>query len=103
MIIDGNPKEKRAMELMRTGNRAEGERLQNEFVAAFNEEYANKDHCPCQTACIHHGNCRECVTIHRGHQEHVPNCLRIMLNERIRALSELTEHTIANEIETPLA
>ena len=49
----------------------------------------------------HHGNCKECVAIHRAHQEHVPNCMRPMLNRKIRLLSELTEHTLANEIEPP--
>ncbi|MGN0764155.1 MAG: LPS biosynthesis protein, partial [Aristaeellaceae bacterium] len=38
---------------------------------------------------------------HRAHQEHVPNCMRTMLNRKIRLLSELTEHTLANEIEPP--
>ena len=41
------------------------------------------------------------MAIHRAHQEHVPNCLRPMLNRKIRALSELTEHTLAREIEPP--
>ena len=39
--------------------------------------------------------------IHRAHQEHVPNCMRPMLNQKIKLLSELTEHTIAEEIEPP--
>ena len=37
----------------------------------------------------------------RAHQEHVPNCMRPLINKKIRLLSELTEHTIANEIEAP--
>ena len=44
---------------------------------------------------------KECVAIHRAHQEHVPNCMRPILNSKIKVLSELTEHTIANEIEPP--
>ena len=101
MIIEGNPKEKEAMAAFYRGNRAEGLRLQEEFAAAFLEEYKDKDHCPCQKACRYHGNCKECVAIHRAHQEHVPNCMRPLLNSKIRALSELTEHTIAREIEPP--
>ena len=65
------------------------------------EEYKDKDHCPCRKACRYHGNCKECVAIHRAHQEHVPNCMRQMLNRKIRMLSELTEHSIASEIEPP--
>ena len=72
MIIDGNEIEKAAMKEFHKGNRKEGLRIQE-----------------------------ECVAIHRAHQEHVPNCMRPMLNKKIRMLSELTEHTIANEIEAP--
>ena len=83
------------------GNRQEGLKLQEEFAAEFREEYKDKDHCPCQKACRYHGNCKECVAIHRAHQEHVPNCMRPILNQKIKLLSELTEHTIAKEIEPP--
>ena len=101
MIIEGNPKQKEAMEAFHRGDRAEGLRLQEEFAAAFREEYKDKDHCPCQKACRYHGTCKECVATHRAHHEHVPNCMRPLLNKKIRALSELTEHTIALEIEPP--
>ena len=101
MIIDGNETEKHAMQEFHKGNRAEGHRIQEEFASAFRTEYADKDHCPCQKACRYHGNCKECVAIHRAHQEHVPNCMRPMINAKLRILSELTEHTIANEIEPP--
>ena len=97
MIIEGNEKEIEAMEQFHKGNRQEGLRLQEEFAAAFREEY--KD--PCKKACRYHGNCKECVAIHRAHQEHVPNCMRPIINAKIKLLSELTEHTIAEEIEAP--
>ena len=101
MIIEGNPKEKEAMKAFHEGDRAKGLKLQDEFAAAFREEYQEKDHCPCKKACRYHGNCKECVAIHRAHQEHVPNCMRPILNKKIKLLSELTEHTIADEIEPP--
>lgn len=101
MIIEGNEKEKAAMAEFHKGNRPEGLRLQEEFSSEFRTEYAEKDHCPCKKACRYHGNCKECVAIHRAHQEHVPNCMRPIINAKIRLLSELTEHTIANEIEAP--
>lgn len=44
-------------------------------------------------------NCKECVAIHRAHMEHVSNCMRPLVNNKLRMLLELTEHTIANEIE----
>ena len=57
MIIEGNEKEKAAMAEFHKGNRKEGLRLQEEFAAAFREEYKEKDHCPCKKACRYHGNC----------------------------------------------
>ena len=101
MIIEGNPIQKEAMDAFHKGDRTEGLRLQEEFAATFRREYREKDHCPCQKACRYHGNCKECVAIHRAHQEHVPNCMRPLINKKLKSLSELTEHTIANEIEPP--
>lgn len=101
MEIEKNQKELDAMEQFHLGNRAEGLRLQEEFAAEFREEYKDKDHCPCKKVCRYHGNCKECVAIHRAHQEHVPNCLRPVINAKLKFLSELTEHTLANEIEPP--
>lgn len=101
MIIDGNPKEKQAMEAFHRGDRQEGLRMQEEFAAEFRREYEDKDHCSCKKACRYHGNCKECVAIHRAHQEHVPNCMRPLLNNKIKLLSALTEHSLANEIDPP--
>ena len=101
MIIEGNPIQKEAMDAFHKGDRTEGLRLQEEFAATFRQEYREKDHCPCQKACRYRGNCKECVAIHRAHQEHVPNCMRPLINKKLKSLSELTEHTIANEIEPP--
>jgi hypothetical protein len=84
MKIEYNEKEIAAMAEFHKGNRAEGLRLQEEFASEFRKEYADKDHCPCQKACRYHGNCKECVAIHRAHQEHVPNCMRPMINMRLR-------------------
>jgi hypothetical protein len=101
MIIDGNPKLEEAMVAFHKGDRPEGLRLQEQFASEFREEYKDKDHCPCKKACSYHGNCKECVAIHRAHQEHIPNCMRPMINKKLKLLSELTEHTIANEIAAP--
>ena len=46
-------------------------------------------------------NGKVCVAIHRAHQEHVPNCMRPLINKKLKLMSELTEHTLANEIEAP--
>lgn len=101
MVIDGNEMEKAAMQEFHKGNRQKGLQIQEQFVSLFRKQYKEKDHCSCKKACKYHGNCKECVAIHRAHQEHVPNCMRPMLNQKIRILSGLTEHTIANEIYPP--
>ena len=89
MIIDNNETEKRAMKEFHLGNRKEGLKIQEEFASAFRTEYAHKDHCSCTKACIH-----------RAHQEHVPNCMRPIINKKIAVLSELTEHTYADQLRT---
>lgn len=93
MRIDGNETERRAMEAFHRGDRAEGMRIQDAFIAEFREAYAGKDHCSCEKACKFHGRCVECVAIHRAHQDHLPNCFHPMVNERVHALSALTEHS----------
>ncbi|MFT3982905.1 MAG: LPS biosynthesis protein [Lachnospiraceae bacterium] len=97
MDIEGNKKEVEAMSEFHKGNRQEGLRLQEEFTAEFREAYKDKDHCSCQKACRYHGNCKECVAIHRAHQEHVPNCMRPIINSKIRILSGVTENTVWND------
>ncbi len=101
MRIDRNETEIAAMAAFHRGEKDEGERIQAEFVAEFRKEYADKDHCPCQVACRYHGKCKECVAIHRAHQEHVPNCLHPLINQKLKVISEMTEHTLAREIEPP--
>lgn len=91
-MIDNNEKEMKAMDLFKEGRGEEANKVQDEFVS---EVFASgEDHCSCKAAgCKHHGKCVECVIIHRGHGDHLPNCFRDMVNRRIKAVSELTEHT----------
>ncbi|WP_315120821.1 LPS biosynthesis protein [uncultured Clostridium sp.] len=98
MIIDNNPKEKEAMEAFRRGERSLGYKLQDEFVAELRENIGKVDHCTCKKACKYHGKCVECVAIHRAHRDHLPNCFRSLVNEKIEKLSELTEHSIVEQI-----
>ncbi|MBR2189535.1 MAG: hypothetical protein IJ860_09050 [Eubacterium sp.] len=49
------------------------------------------DYCSCPEACPHHGNCWECVLIHRGHRDHLPYCFWDMINEKLYGLERLTE------------
>lgn len=91
-MVDDHDTEKRAMALFRAGEHEAATRLQDEFLAEVKS--AGVDHCSCPNNCKFHGKCVECIIIHRGHGDHLPNCLRTMVNRRIAAISELTEHTL---------
>jgi hypothetical protein len=86
------------MQAFKRGERALGHKLQDEFVAELRESKEKEDYCSCEKACKYHGKCVECVAIHRAHREHLPNCFRSLVNERIEILSELTEHSIIEQI-----
>ncbi len=91
MTIDDNEIEKQAMEAFRKGDDRTGHQIQNRFLAEVRA--SGQDHCSCTVKCPHHGHCVDCVVIHRGHQDHLPNCFHPMVNRRIGAVSELTEHS----------
>lgn len=98
MIIDGHPKEKEAMKEFHRGNRTEGLKIQDEFIKDLRDAMKTQDHCSCKKACKFHGKCIECVAIHRAHQDHLPNCFRMMVNQKILKISELTKHTIIDDL-----
>lgn len=52
------------------------------------------DYCSCPEDCPHHGNCWECVLIHRGHRDHLPYCFWDMINEKMYAMQRLTEGSL---------
>jgi len=91
MKIDGNELAILQDQLYQQGRDAEGWEVKQEFLKQVRE---SGDHCPCQQACPHHGNCFECVTIHRGHRDHLPMCMWDMVNERLHKLSLMTEGTL---------
>jgi hypothetical protein len=60
------------------------------------------DDCPCaQVRCHRHGNCVECIRVHRTRQEHIPECLQDMFRNRIRELAALVEYDIRDLRRTP--
>ena len=69
MKIDGNELAILQNDLDREGKKEEALKIKLEFLRQVRE---SGDHCPCKEACRHHGNCFECVTIHRGHRDHLP-------------------------------
>ena len=91
-MLDNHPLECQAMALFRRGDPAEATLIQDEFLAEVLA--SGEDHCTCASPCKFHGKCVECVIIHRGHCDHLPNCFRDMVNARIEAISQLTEHTM---------
>jgi len=102
MQIDFNPKECQAMEAFKRGDSQLGAAIQAEFIAEFKEFKRNHgDHCSCPADCELHGNCVICVQVHRGHGDHLPHCMQCMVNKKLAALSELTEHSIVGEVKQP--
>lgn len=60
------------------------------------------DDCPCtQVRCHRHGNCVECVRVHRTRKEHIPECLQDIFRDRIRELAALVEYDIRDLRRTP--
>lgn len=91
MMVDDNETEMKAMDLFKAGEGEKANQVQDGFLA---EVFSSGiDYCSCKVNCKHHGKCVECVVIHRGHGDHLPNCFRDMVNKRIGILSELTEHS----------
>ncbi len=91
-VIDNHKLEIEAMRLFKCGEGEKAPRLQDEFLEEV--ETAGEDHCTCSANCKFHGRCVPCVIIHRGHGDHLPHCFQDMVNKRIEALSELTEHSL---------
>ena len=91
MTVDDHPMEMKAMELFKQGRSKEASKLQDQFLAEVKR--SGVDHCPCPSPCKFHGKCVECVTLHRGHGDHLPYCFQAMVNRRLEILSGLTEHS----------
>ena len=98
MQIDYNEKEMAAMQAFKEGDREKGHALQREFIDELHEYMKENSHCSCKMInCPLHGKCIECVAAHRGHGDHLPDCLKGIVNKKIESLSELTEHSFVRE------
>ena len=80
-MIDNHPIELEAMELFKQGKSKEAWKLQWEFLKEV--KGSGEDHCSCPTKCPLHGKCMECVAVHRGHGDHLPNCFNKMAHLRL--------------------
>jgi hypothetical protein len=56
--------------------------------------------CP-KVKCEWHGNCTECVALHRYAKDHVPNCFQQFINEKIKAIAAIGEMTAIEKEKTP--
>ena len=102
MKIDFNEKECEAMEAYKRGDPVTGRKLQDEFLDEFKQFKREKgDHCSCPEECYLHGNCMLCVQVHRAHGDHLPYCMQRMVNEKLKVLSGLTEHSIVRMVRQP--
>lgn len=73
--------------------------LQNRMIAGNPENLK----CTCsQTMCEWHGRCRECVALHRYHQDHVPACLQPFINNKLKEIVKIGELVAVDKIKTPI-
>jgi hypothetical protein len=56
--------------------------------------------CP-KTKCEWHGDCYNCIRIHRHFGDHVPNCLQFILQDKIREIARAVEMTAERKPMTP--
>jgi len=57
--------------------------------------------CP-KTKCEWHGDCYNCVRIHRHFGDHIPNCLQFILRDKIKEFARAAEMTVQAKEKTPL-
>jgi hypothetical protein len=94
MRIDNNNIARKLLDLDSKGLKEESLTMRMEFLRQVKE--SGIDHCPCKVACPHHGNCYECVVIHRGHRDHLPYCFWDMINENLYGIYRMTEGSLSN-------
>jgi len=57
--------------------------------------------CP-NTLCDLHGKSKECVALHRYHNDHVPFCLQPIIRDKVQALAATVEMQLTAKPATPL-
>jgi len=73
--------------------------LENRRLAA--DMQILKCSCP-NTLCDWHGKCKECVALHRYHNDYVPSCLQPIIADKIKALAGVAEFTVKKKEPTPI-
>lgn len=54
------------------------------------------------TLCDWHGKCKECVALHRYHNDHIPVCLQPIINDKPKALVHVGELVATQKEGTPI-
>ena len=57
--------------------------------------------CP-ETLCEWHGKCKECVALHRYHNEHIPKCLQPIIREKVKTIAATIEMETSLKQGTPI-
>ena len=98
MQLDNNPKSREAYLIGSSGNETLARKMEDEVIADVHKALeAGELFCSCpKTSCRLHGNCMDCVIVHRGHRDHLPFCMHDMVNERLSSISALTESKITH-------
>ena len=96
MHLDNNPKSKEAFKIGSDGDQELAWKMEDEVIAEVHDAVeAGECFCSCpNTKCRLHGNCMDCVIVHRGHRDHLPFCMHDMVNERLDGLASLTESRV---------
>jgi hypothetical protein len=73
--------------------------LENRKLMADSENL--RCYCPV-TFCDWHGKCKECVALHRIHNDHIPFCLQSIIQDKINALVSAAEMTAIKKEKIPI-
>ena len=73
--------------------------LENRRLAADPE--ITRCTCP-NTLCDWHGKCKECVALHRYHNDHIPVCLHPVISGKIKSLAGVAEMVTVQKEPTPI-
>ena len=93
MKVDNNELEMESLRELKAGNRERSEELEDEFLRQC--AMLPQGSCSCfRTDCRWHGKCWECVHLHRGGGDHIPNCFHNLVNKRLQGTLNLTESKI---------
>jgi len=56
--------------------------------------------CP-KTKCEWHSDCKKCIAQHRYFEKHIPNCLQLVFNKKIKEMVRIFEMDAFEKEKTP--